>query len=337
MKKSPLALAILGTLAGTAAAQSAVTTFGVVDLNIRYNKANGQSISSLAPDGSSGSRLGFRGDEDLGGGLKAGFWLESGVAADTGSAGDGTRFWNRRSTVSLTSNDLGEIRMGRAKTSERLVIDDFDPHSTVGLGDITKVYSTLGSGADNINRSDNQVVYSLPGTLGGFYGSFDVAAGEGIDGKKYVGGRLGYRAGPMHFAGGYQETDAMGSKYKLGSIAGGWDFGFLRASLLYTGTRFNAAKQDIYTLGAVVPLGSGELKASYTSSNANAAAGAVGVYDAQLFAISYLYNLSKRTALYTTGSVINNDGNGVFAPSGSPKMAPGGSSGGVDFGIRHSF
>jgi predicted porin len=86
-----------------------------------------------------------------------------------------------------------------------------------------------------------------------------------------------------------------------------------------------------------VPFGSSELKASYTSSNANDAAGTVGVYDARLFAISYLYSLSKRTALYTTGAVIDNDGNGVFALSGSPKVAPGGRSAGVDFGIRHSF
>jgi hypothetical protein len=110
------------------------------------------------------------------------------------------------------------------------VIDDFDPHATTGLGDITKLYSTLDSGADNINRSDNQVVYFLPGRFGAFYGSFDVAAGEGADGKKYVGGRLGYKAGPMNLAGGYQATDSKDSNYKLGSIAGSWHFGPLRAN-----------------------------------------------------------------------------------------------------------
>ncbi|MDN3921141.1 porin [Roseateles violae] len=340
MKKSLVALAVLGTLAGTAAAQSSVTLFGVVDLAARYNKANGQSISSLASSGSSSSRFGLRGTEELGGGLKAGFWIESSLGADTGSAGataDGvTRFWDRRATVSLWG-DFGEARLGRAKTSERLVIDDFDPHSTTGIGDITRVYSVLGSGAQNINRSDNQVVYNLPANLGGFYGGADVAAGEGTDGKKYYGGRLGYKAGPMHFAGGYQQTDARGSKFKLGSLAGAYDFGMVRASLLYTKTKFNAADQDIYTVGAIVPIGSGEFKASYTNASANSAANAVGVYDAQHFALSYTYNLSKRTALYTTAAIIENDGRGTFSLAGSPTMAPGGRSGAVDVGVKHSF
>ena len=87
MKKSLVALAVLGTLAGTAAAQSSVTLFGVVDLAARYTEANGQSLSTLAASGISSSRFGVRGEEDLGGGLKAGFWLESSIGADAGSAG----------------------------------------------------------------------------------------------------------------------------------------------------------------------------------------------------------------------------------------------------------
>jgi predicted porin len=335
MKKSLVALAVLGTLAGTAAAQSSVTLFGVVDVAARYSEANGQSVSSLASGGNTTSRFGIRGEEDLGGGLKAGFWLESAIGVDSGSAGDGTRFWDRRASVSLISQAWGEARLGRGKTSERLVIDDFDPHSTTGLGAITNVYSNLGSNVQNMNRSDNQVVYHLPGgALGGFYGSFDVAAGEAVDGKKYYGGRLGYKAGPWHVAGGYQETDSLGSKYKMGSLAGSWDFGFIRASLLYSSTKFNSRDQDIYTLGAIMPLGSGELKASWTEASGNG----TGVYDASLYAISYTYNLSKRTALYTSAALINNDGRGTFTVSGNlPAVAPGGRSGGIDFGVKHSF
>ncbi|MGE1135146.1 porin, partial [Bacillus velezensis] len=80
--------------------------------------------------------------------------------------------------------DFGEVRLGRGKTSTRLHIDDFDPYSTTGLGDVAKVYSVLGSGSDTLNRADNLVQYFLPSNLGGIYGSIDVAAGEGAVGRK---------------------------------------------------------------------------------------------------------------------------------------------------------
>jgi predicted porin len=333
MKKSLVALAVLGTLAGTAAAQSSVTLFGVVDAAARYVESNGQSISSLASGGISTSRFGVRGEEDLGGGLKAGFWLESTVGTDNGGAGDGTRFWDRRASVSLISRDWGEARLGRGKTAERLVIDDFDPHSTTGLGAITNVYSSLNSGVQNMNRADNQAAYHLPSTLGGLYGTLDVGAGEAVDGKKYYGGRIGYKAGPWHVAGGYQTTETQGDDYEMGSIAGSWDFGFIRASLLYTNTKFRSSDQDIYTLGAIMPLGAGELKASWTE----AAGSGPAVGDASMYAVSYTYNLSKRTALYTAAALINNDAPSRFALPGSPTVVSGGRSGGVDVGVRHSF
>jgi predicted porin len=349
MKKSLVALAVLGTLAGTASAQSSVTAFGVIDLAMRYTKANGQSLSKLDSDGLSSSRLGFRGVEDLGGGLKAGFWLEGALNADQGTAGDAptssaNRFWGRRATVSLSSAELGEIRLGRAKTSVRTLIDDFDVYGTVGMGAISQVYSTLGSGSDTLNRSDNQVAYILPGNLGGFYGSADVGAGEGAGGKKYFGGRLGYKEGAWHVSGGYQETYTAGSaRWKLGSIGATYDFGFVKVGGLYSQSKFTDRKQNIWTVNAVLPVGPGSVQLSYTKADANTAASAATVaatsrvYDAQLYSASYVYNLSKRTALYTTISLVDNDGQGKFAVASSPTVAGGGQSGGFDVGIRHSF
>ena len=76
MKKSLLALAVLGAYAGVASAQSSVTLFGTVDLNGRYVKDDGRDRRlRSATDGINSSQLGFRGVEDLGGGLKAGFNL----------------------------------------------------------------------------------------------------------------------------------------------------------------------------------------------------------------------------------------------------------------------
>jgi len=197
MKKSIVALAVLGSIAGSAFAQSSVTLFGVVDLTTRYTKSNGESKMNLSKDGLASSRLGVRGVEDLGGGLKAGFWLEGGLSADTGAAGanvgsTGTAtpktttstFWNRRSTVSLMG-DFGEVRLGRDKTATQLLMDDFDPYGDVGQGAMYNTYSVLGSengqafGDSTQNRNNNQVIYIAPGNLGGFYGQLNVAAGEG--------------------------------------------------------------------------------------------------------------------------------------------------------------
>lgn len=347
MKKALIALAVLGLTGGAAVAQSSVTLFGVIDVNMRYTKSSGNTLKQLSTDGLNSSHLGVRGTEDLGGGLKAGFWLESRVNADNGTV-DGSKFWGRRASVSLMG-DFGEVRLGRGKTSTRLHIDDFDPYSTTGLGDVEKVYSVLGSGSLTLNRADNMVQYFLPSTLGGFYGSVDVAAGEGTVGAKAMGGRLGYKTGPINVAAAYQTTTGVGNdKFKQLSIGGSYDFGFVKPSLNYSQNEFGSREQKLLTVGLTAPLGQqGQILASYTDAKVNAAgAGSnavasstspVATDDAKLFAISYVHNLSKRTALYTTYSQIENNGVGRFAVAGSPSVAAGQKSSGFDVGVRHSF
>ncbi|MCY4745598.1 porin [Pelomonas sp. UHG3] len=337
MKKALIALAVLGLTGGAAVAQSSVTMFGVLDMSLRYTKANGQTLKQLANDGLNSSRLGVRGVEDLGGGLKAGFWLEGRINGDNGSV-DTSRFWGRRTSVSLMG-DFGEVRLGRGKTSTRLHIDDFDPYSTTGLGDVEKVYSVLGSASDTLNRSDNMVQYFLPSNLGGVYGSVDVAAGEGTAGKKMYGGRLGYKQGPINVAAALQETTGTGNvKFKQMSIGGSYDFGIAKPSLNYSQNEFGAREQKLLTFGLTVPLGQGQILASYTDAKANGAAESLsGVGDAKLMAASYVYNLSKRTALYTTVAQIKNSGLGRFALANSPVVTNGAKSSGFDVGVRHSF
>jgi predicted porin len=339
MKKSLVALAVLAGFAGAAAAQSSVTLFGVIDVAARYTKANGQDTKQLTNDGSSSSRIGVRGVEDLGGGLKAGFWLEGALSADTGTA-DATRFWGRRASVSLMG-DFGEVRLGRGKTSTRLVVDDFDVYSTTGLGDVTRTYSLLGSNIDTINRADNLVQYFLPSNLGGVYGSFDVAAGEGTDGKKSFGGRLGYKVADLNIAGGYQSTDSLNSKFKQLSLGASYDFKVVKVQGLFSQLKFGSRKQNVFTVGAVVPVtAAGSVTAQYTKAETNGA-GDVGPQsgrgDAQAFSIGYQHNLSKRTALYTTASIIDNDNSNFRVQTNAVASAVGGKSGGLDVGIKHSF
>jgi hypothetical protein len=104
--------ALLGTFTCFASAQSSVTIFGIADAAVRHVK-NGSlpSANSVISGGTASSRIGLRGIEDLGGGLRAGFWLESDVALDTGVGNPA--LWNRRSTLSLISATAGEVRIGR--------------------------------------------------------------------------------------------------------------------------------------------------------------------------------------------------------------------------------
>jgi len=347
MKKSLVALAVLGTLAGTAAAQSSVTVFGVLDVNVRYNKANGQTLWSESTDGNQSSRLGFRGVEDLGGGMKASFWLESALSADAGTGGNTgaspNKFFDRRATVSL-SGDFGEVRLGRSKTGERTILDDFDPFGTIGVGNVMNTYSTLGSGLNTNttwNRSDNQIAYILPGNLGGFYGQIDVAPSEGAAtvNNKYYGGRFGYKQGPLNVTAGLSSNyGAPGvAKYTMGTLAGSYDFEVVQAQAFYSQTKFGSRKQSLITLAALVPVGQGQFKIAYTMNNANNTAEGAGFYDSKLLAAGYVYNLSKRSALYTTVAKLTNDGKGKQVVNGSPAAAAGGNSGGFEVGMRHSF
>jgi predicted porin len=340
MKKALIALAVLGLTGGAAVAQSSVTLFGVIDADMKYVKTGSLTLKKLDSGGLNTSRFGVRGTEDLGGGLKAGFWLESQVDTDTGVAGGGSAFWGRRATVSL-AGDFGEIRLGRNKTVSRLHLEDFDPSAFTGLGSVSAVYSNLGSGnGTSFGRADNLASYSLPGNLGGFYGGVDVSAGEGTGTNKGQSARLGYKEGALHVSGTYASTSnaADNSKFKLASIGAAYDLGVVRPSFSYTESKYQARKQDIWTLSATAPLGQGQLWGSYTSAKTTGEVGFATIGTPKLFALGYIYNLSKRTALYTTVSQLKNDGTTRFALGGAPAAtANGQKSSGYDVGIRHSF
>jgi predicted porin len=229
--RGALVFVCIGSAATLVAAQS-VTAFGILDVNLR-NARNGSAgtLRSESSDGINTSRIGFRGQEDLGDGDKAGFWLEAAVLPDTGGS-NATRFWNRRATVSLSSPRWGEVRLGRDTTTTFNTLGTFDPFGTNGLGEVvgngngTGIVSLLGSGADTLSRSDNQVSYFLPATLGGVYGQLAVAPGESAAGKKTFGGRIGYAKGPINVSFGYLQTKvALGDNYKQAVVGGSYDFG----------------------------------------------------------------------------------------------------------------
>lgn len=361
LKRTPLALAVLAGLAGTASAQSSVSMFGVVDLSLRYVK-NDDATYQLAQDGMAGSRLGFRGIEDLGGGLKASFWLEGQLGPDTGtgntSFGNGNTsgpdafMFRRRSTLSL-SNPWGELRLGRDYTPTFWNIGVFDPFGVNGVGSAGNLFIAAeirgvvgAAGAyGTLVRANNAVQYILPnGAFGpGLYGQVMVAAGEASPANKYYAGRIGYAAGPFDVAAayGYTYVDVAGNiTAPLWSLAGSWNFGVVKVSGFYGSLEINGlaagdAKQDNWFVGASAPIGQWNLKASW--GQVKQSGNVLDGNDASQIAIGADYNLSKRTALYATASWLNNNHTAYsVSASGSP-LTRGVNSNGAEIGIRHSF
>ncbi|WP_349742592.1 porin [Roseateles cavernae] len=336
MKKSLIALAVLGSMVGAASAQSSVTLFGGVDLNARYNKGGGKTFKTMGTDGIYSSRWGVRGVEDLGGGLKAGFWLEAAINPDDGTT-NASRFWHRRTSVSLMG-DFGEVRLGRFLTNQFTAYADFDPFGTNGVGDSSKFYAAPAAALNGVitssTRADNIVAYYLPSNLGGFYGSAEVAAGEGAaapgNNNKYLGLRLGYAAGPLNVSAAFSnaDPDTSNADYKRTTFSGSYDLGVVKLMGFYTQNKFGAAKQKIGLIGASAPLGSGTLRASYIKAS-----------NTSQIAVGYIHDLSKRTALYGTVARVDNKPGASVKVAGPAAwtLGSGADNGGVEVGVRHTF
>ena len=339
MKKTLLALAALTAFAGVASAQSSVTLFGIIDLSVNSVKNGAVSQKLMSNDQLNSNRLGFRGVEDLGGGMRAGFWIEGGMQPDTGGTGQN---WQRRSTVSLMGG-FGEVRLGRDYTPTFFNKTVFDPFGTNGMGSELNVESTLGSGATTLVRANNTVGYFLP-AMGGVYGQVQVAAGEAVPGNKYVGFRFGYAGGPVNVALAYGKTykdGAMLTDFKDFNIGGSFNLGFMNLMATYGKADYSTRDQKKLLLGVTVPFGASTLKASYLTAKGNQGTSATD-FDAKQIAFGYQYDLSKRTAIYATLSSLNNDGNTTsgarFTIGQGPAQTVGGdTSKGYNLGVRHSF
>ena len=355
MKKTLVAVAALTAAAG-AFAQSNVTLFGVLDTSVAHISSGGNKVTGLAGGGVSSSRLGFRGTEDLGGGLAAGFWLEGGLAVDNGNS-SGYAF-ERRSTVSLSRNDLGELRLGRDKVPAYLNIETFDPFADIGVGGVNgsnlvgSATSAAGTAEGSApKRASNSINYLLPATLGGFFGQVQYAFGEQIDApgvtnetlRSSAGFRVGYAAGPLNVALGYGKvrggTTTADVDYRATNIGASYNFGFVKPMVLIASERGNGRRVDLYEVGATVPVGAGEIRAAYSRYKRKDLSDA----DSNRFALGYGYNLSKRTQLYATVARVDNDdraNRGLTVSSSSlasPTIAAGRNVTGYEFGIRHSF
>ena len=332
MKKSLIALAVMAA-SGAAMAQSSVTLWGIVDLSYRSVSQNGTTLATMAQDGIASSRLGFRGTEDLGGGMKASFWLEGALQPDVGTSA--ALQFQRRSTMSLEGG-FGELRLGRDYTPSFWNHTVYDPFGTNGVGSSLNTFTALGSGASTLVRANNSIGYFTP-TMGGLQAQVMMSVKESKDANtanEYTGIRVTYNAGPLSaaVATASEGSTSAAASYKRTNVGVAYNMGVARPMFQYTTAKFGANKVNHYLVGAVVPMGATNIKASYVRSNYT------GANDANQLAIGADYNLSKRTAVYATYARISNDGAATYSvPGGVGAAAAGGSSRGFEVGMRHSF
>jgi predicted porin len=327
MKKSLLALAVLGSFAGAASAQTSnVTIYGVLDEAIQRTQDGGKSVTGLVSGQNWGSRLGFKGTEDLGGGLAANFRIENGFNADTGTAGQGGRLFGRWASVGLSSTTLGAINFGRMDALMKGAVDAADPFDlgmTTGADGLGDIFSTGGW------TIDNDVIYSLnvgPVSAAVSY-AFGEVAGSTATGQQF-GVRLGYTAGPLNVVGAFEKKNlvtgtAEAGKVKSFFLGGSYDFGMAKLFAGFASDKQqNAAGADVstlgtsyatgvtgyglqtgndrkYTVGVAVPTGpSGTILASYAKVQDKTSADK----DANYWGLGYNYVLSKRTSFYASYS-----------------------------------
>jgi predicted porin len=328
--------ALAGASALASAQQSSVTIFGVLDVGVQRLKNGDKTLNLESIDGMQTSRIGFRGQENLGNGLSASFHLEGAIGPDVGAGGD----WRRRATVSLASKDAGELRLGRDYTPTFWNISKFNAFGTNGVGAASNLvygFDGVSGTAKTVIRSDNSVGYFLPDGLNGVYGQAMVAAGEGTTGR-YVGARIGYAGNGLDVALAISDTTntAAGDKFKVANLGGSYTLGPVKLLGLYHVSKQTTREQKNYVVGAHYAIGSGVIRASYVNAHSRNSANGQD-YTGKLFAIGYVHNLSKRTSLYTTLSQVNNSNTGRFLIPGGSAITPGQDSSGFEAGIYHSF
>jgi predicted porin len=324
MKLSTVERLLAGTVCAAAAcganAQD-ITTYGRIDLGL-VKQSGGRP---WAVDRGATNLLGFRGSEQLGGGLAATFKLEHRFRGDAGSVERSTVFWQGESTVGLASTAWGSLRLGRAATAMNARNWAFEPwyqngvNGSVGafqLGNFT--FSSDGTndavvGSANFVRSPNSVFYNSP-SLAGFSAALSTQVEKDANAKaRNVSVSLNYDQGPVALMlGGERNT----GRDTAGFVGASYAFGPFKVMGSYTKIEYEGAgKESSYVLAGSYTIGSGLLRAGY---------GRDPELDVSKIGLGYLYGFSRRTSVYLDT---------WRQMSGSP----GDSFNGVAMGISHAF
>lgn len=337
---STLSLSLLGA-ASVAHAQSSVTLYGTIDTAITYvhNASGNQSLWSVgnASNGDlSGTRWGLKGQEDLGGGLKAIFQLENGFNPSTGALGQGSRLFGRQAFVGLESDQFGTVTLGRqydplVDMVQGITADNYFGSAFATPGDVDNY--------DNSSRTNNAVKYVSPVYLGlqveGMY-AFGGVAGQTGSGQTWSAAAT-YNNGPFSLAAGYFVADNPsvtgaqrttwggtsdgtfdGSLINLGyqtaksiniaRVAGQYVAGPFTFGLSYSNSQYKADAQSAFASTEKYNTGNGFLNyqatpamlvgVGYTYTKSSGDTGA----SYNQVSVGADYNLSKRTDVYLVGA-----------------------------------
>jgi GBP family porin len=365
MKKSLLVLAVLGTFAGTAAAQTSLSIYGLVDAGlVRENGGPAGDVTKITSGVQNGSRIGFKGTEDLGRGLQAKFLLEAGINIDDGTSGQSitavpsqpgsfnartgnNRLFGRQAYVGLGGN-WGNVTVGRQYTPHYLALAETDPFGAGLAGNAANFIPT-------ILRMDNTVKYTTP-TWSGFTADISYAFGEVPDEnsqRRQYGFSVGYANGPLLAKLAYHRADGdiaeaafpsitpgatagipLDEEAKMWMLGGKWDFGVAAAHLAFSKTKAErtlAEDTQDWLLGVSVPFGPGTFLASYIKKNDKSDFNA----DASQWALGFTYALSKRTNLYTSYASVDNDRGLTYTAGNATERGAGDKQ--FNVGVRHIF
>lgn len=340
-------------VAHLACAQSSVTLYGVADDGLAYvNNSQGASRTYLRAGNLSTSKFGFRGLEDLGGGLKALFQLEAGFDLNTGANSTAGLLFNRQAFVGLQSDRAGTMTLGRQYTPYYLFLGPYA--SSNWLTGATGAQPGDINGLDSSFRINNSVSYVSP-TIAGFtagllYGVGGVAGS--IERGQSLSAALRYVNGPLSVAAGYLKmynteltsgfdsastanipTSAVNSGYvsarsiQHAAIAGNYSFGDLTLGLNYANVRYAPGKQSIFRDTAMFNTYSAlafyrftpafSVAGGYSYTVASQANGITSAARYSEVSLKEAYSLSKRTTLYALEAYTHAGGKTLGAKGGA--------------------
>lgn len=348
MKKAVIALGLpfVGFLSVVPQAHADVTLYGVLDTYIGYTNASGKgAATAMQSGGLSASRIGMKGNEDLGGGLHATFDLENGIQTSTGAGADATRQFSRNAWVGL-GNQYGEIRLGRQNQTQLYMLSKFDAFSGGTYG------SYLNNAGTYVYRFDNMITYWSPDIFG-----FKVSGGISLGGQTSPHDALNaylasveYQHGPLYFGVNHVEQNgANGNNVTKVTFAGGsYKFGKTTAYLGYY--RGNALGSNTTTSAAGKYHSVYSVSAAYNFTPSFRISGGLGWTqdstsqhnDGGEASLGAFYALSKRTTLYGTVERLVNKHGATYAmlgngPTTANTPTAGGGVTGAQVGIVHNF
>ena len=331
MQKRILAFAIVGAATGFASApvfaQSNVSVYGVIDEAITSQSQSQRSqVTSLIGSGYTFERLGFKGSEDMGNGLKANFTLEMGLNSNNGNMDNNLgQIFQRLSTIGLSGASWGSVNFGRQYSPVFLNVQA--PNDLFRIAGVGSIYSLTNTGVARVSNSIKYdsprwsgfsvaAMYSMGNTGTGTGTTGNVSTGAGgvpMDLGRQAGFAANYANGPLSLGGGYNKLylvapDAFGiyDTQKTIAATGSYDFKVVAINLGWQENKIDDNQQDrtVWNAGLTVPVfGADSVKLQYSDRHDKL----VNSADSKLTALGYVHPMSKRTTLYATYAKMKND------------------------------